>query len=230
MVLGNICTRRCGFCAVPKGEPTPVDDGEPERVAMASARLGLRHVVVTSVNRDDLPDGGATHIARTVEKLRAWSPEVTVEVLVPDFGGSVDAVRIVLHSGPDFFNHNLETVPRLYERVRPLADYGNSLRVLKIAKEEGVTCRTKSGLMVGLGEREEEVIGVMRNLREVGCDILTLGQYLQPGLSNLPVVEYVPHGVFRKYREAGEALGFKKVFAGPWVRSSFMAEQVGKGL
>lgn len=226
MILGKVCTRRCGFCAVQKGGPQPVDPEEPARVAEAAARLGLRHVVITSVNRDDLPDGGAAHFAATIQCVRSRLPRARVEVLTPDFQGNREAVARVVAAGPDLYNHNLETVPRLYHRVRPGARYETSLAVLRWVRELRPDLPTKSGLMVGLGEREEEVVAVMRDLRAVGCEILTIGQYLPPDRESLPVEEFVSPAQFRRYRQWGKALGFRKVFASPWVRSSYMAERV----
>lgn len=223
MILGNTCTRGCGFCKVVTGRPDALDPGEPLRVAQAVKRLGLQHAVITSVARDDLSDGGAEAFARTIEAIRALCPGTTVEVLIPDFKGSVEAVARVMEAGPDVLNHNVETVPRLYRRVRPQAKFDRSLFVLRKAKELRPGVYTKSGLMVGLGEREDEVVEVMQALRGVGCDFLTIGQYLQPSLSHLPVEEYVTPAQFRRYRELGEALGFLYVASGPFVRSSFDA-------
>lgn len=223
MILGNTCTRSCGFCKVVTGRPDALDPGEPLRVAQAVKRLGLQHAVITSVARDDLPDGGAEAFARTIEAIRALCPGTTVEVLIPDFKGSVEALARVMEAGPDVLNHNVETVPRLYRRVRPQAKFDRSLFVLQKAKELRPGVYTKSGLMVGLGEREDEVIEVMEALRGVACDFLTIGQYLQPSLNHLPVEEYVTPAQFERYRELGEALGFLHVASGPFVRSSFDA-------
>lgn len=223
MILGETCTRACPFCAVPGGIPPAPDPEEPRRVAEAARRLGLSHVVVTSVARDDLPDGGASHFAATVSALRALRPSATVEVLVPDFGGDAEALAAVLAAGPDVLNHNLETVPRLYPRVRPAAAYGRSLEVLARARSLRPGVTTKSGLMLGLGEREEEVLEVLRDLRRAGCDLVTLGQYLQPSRCHLPVAEYLPPGRFAAYRRAALDLGFRGAVAGPLVRSSYHA-------
>ncbi|MCS7315165.1 MAG: lipoyl synthase [Bryobacterales bacterium] len=227
MILGDRCTRGCGFCAVAKARhPPPPDPCEPARVAEMARQMGLRHVVVTSVNRDDLPDGGAAHFAATIAEIRKALPGATVEVLTPDFRGDLDAVETVLAAGPDVFNHNVETVPRLYPRVRPQARYERSLAVLAFAGRRPRAPLVKSGLMVGLGETPEEVRAVMRDLRQAGVAILTVGQYLQPTLRNLPVVEYVPPERFEEYRRSGLELGFRAVFSGPFVRSSYMAERL----
>jgi len=226
MILGDVCTRNCRFCAVEKGRPSPVDPDEPQRVAEAAVRLGLRHVVVTSVTRDDLPDGGAAQFAATVRAVRERLPESTIEVLIPDFGGSLAALAQVIASGPQVINHNLETVPRLYPRVRPRADYHRSLGVLEWVKRRAPHLLTKSGLMLGLGETQQEVLAVMRDLRRVGCDLLTLGQYLQPTAQQLPVTRYVPPEEFQWYKEQGERMGFRAVAAGPLVRSSYRADEV----
>jgi len=227
LILGNTCTRSCTFCAIPTEERPPAPDpGEPERIARASAELGLRHVVVTSVTRDDLQDGGAAHFAETVRALRRITPEITVEILIPDFQGSAEALRTVLKSAPHILNHNLETVPRLYPEVRPQADYGRSLLLLKRAKEAKPGEVTKSGLMLGLGEEREEILRVMADLRGVSCDLLTLGQYLQPSGKHHPVVRFVPPEEFEDYRQAGEKMGFQAVFAAPLVRSSFHAAEI----
>lgn len=226
MILGDRCTRGCGFCAVPKARhPAPPDPNEPAHVAQMARAMNLRHVVVTSVNRDDLPDGGAGHFAETIRAIRAALPAATIEVLTPDFLGDLDAVTTVLEARPDVFNHNVETVPRLYPRVRPQARYERSLAVLEFAARNAGTL-VKSGLMVGLGERCEEVEEVLRDLCRCGVSIVTIGQYLQPTRRNLPVAEYVPPERFEAYRETGLRLGFRAVFSGPFVRSSYMAELV----
>ncbi len=226
MILGNTCTRGCGFCAVPKGRGEALDPEEPENVARMSERLGLRYVVITSVNRDDLADGGAAHWAATVRAVRSRLPQARVEVLTPDFCGNRDAVRTVIGAGPHVYNHNMETVARLYRRVRPQADYRQSLEVLAEVKCCAAGMLTKSGLMLGLGERREEVEELLRDLRSAGCDVATIGQYLQPTRRNLPVARYVPPEEFERYREYGLRLGFRNVFSGPLVRSSYMAEEV----
>jgi lipoyl synthase len=230
MILGNLCTRGCGFCSVPKGSPSKqdmrLDPEEPENVARMAARMNLRYVVITSVNRDDLADGGSRHFGRTVREVRSALPDARVEVLTPDFCGDVEAVARVLDAGPHVFNHNMETVPRLYRRVRPQADYRQSLRVLEFARRHQPGILTKSGFMVGLGETNGEVRELLRDLRSVGTDVATIGQYLQPTRRNLPVTEYVEPGQFDAYREFGLSIGFKMVFSGPLVRSSYMADHV----
>ena len=223
MLLGDTCTRNCGFCAVTHGRPLTVDPDEPDRVARAVARLGLRHVVVTSVNRDDLPDGGAAHFAATAKAIKALVPTTRVEVLVPDFQGDQDAVRTVVESPIDILNHNLETVPRLYKRVRPGARYQRSLGLLAAARKVRPGCLTKAGLMLGLGESHDELRRVFGDLRAVNCDILTLGQYLRPSPAHLPVERYVPPEEFAALREQALATGFGHVESGPLVRSSYHA-------
>ena len=232
MILGNLCTRGCGFCSVPKGSPSKhdmqLDPDEPANVARMAANMKLRYVVITSVNRDDLPDGGSWHFARTVREVRRALPEARVEVLTPDFCGDGGAVARVLDAGPHVFNHNMETVARLYRRVRPQADYRQSLRVLGFARKYRPDVLTKSGFMVGLGETGEEARGLLRDLRSVDTDVATIGQYLQPTRRNLSVTEYVAPGAFDAYRDYGLSLGFKMVFSGPLVRSSYMADQVSR--
>jgi len=234
MILGNLCTRGCGFCSVPKGVPgrrePSLDPEEPRNVARMVRQMRLRYVVITSVNRDDLPDGGAAHFARTIREVRAELPEARIEVLVPDFCGALDAVRAVLEAAPDVFNHNVETVPRLYRRVRPQADYRRSLDVLAFADRFDPRPVTKSGLMVGLGEEPAEVERVLEDLRRAQVDIVTIGQYLQPTRRNLPVAEFVPPERFAAWRAFGLALGFREVFSGPLVRSSYMADRVWQAL
>ncbi len=224
MILGNVCTRRCGFCAVQKGAPLAVDPDEPRRVAEAVAAMGLRYAVVTSVNRDDRKDGGAELFARTIEAIRARIPGCRVEVLVPDFQGSRDAMKIVMDARPDVLNHNTETVPRLYRQVRLGARYERSLEMLRYAKELAPATPVKSGLMLGLGETEEEVLQVMQDLKMHRVDILTLGQYLRPSPKHLPIVRYVAPEEFDALREAGRRMGFAHVEAGPLVRSSYHAD------
>jgi lipoic acid synthetase len=227
MILGNLCTRGCGFCSVPKSRhPGALDPDEPANVARMAADMHLRHVVVTSVNRDDLPDGGSKHFAATVRELRTALPETRVEVLTPDFQGDLAAVARVLDAGPHIFNHNMETVARLYKAVRPQAKYRQSLEILQFAKRHRADALTKSGAMLGLGETAEEVHQLMRDLRAADVDVVTLGQYLQPTLRNLPVAEFVPPPQFEAYRAFGLSLGFKMVFSGPLVRSSYMADMV----
>lgn len=224
MILGNVCTRSCRFCAVSKGAPAPVDPEEPKRVAEAASRLGLNYVVVTSVTRDDLADGGAQQFERTVSELRI--NESRVEVLIPDFQGNLKALKTVAGAKPDVINHNVETVPDLYQLIRPQADYQRSLELLSNVKRiDGGIC-TKSGLMVGLGETFEEVRRVLEDLRRVRCDIVTIGQYISPSKSHVPVVEYVNPEVFEKYRIVGLEMGFRNVFSGPFVRSSYQAQMI----
>jgi lipoyl synthase len=229
MILGAVCTRRCGFCAVPQGQGSPLDPGEPRHVAEMAARMGLRYVVITSVNRDELTDGGSAHFAATVRETRRALPEAKVEVLTPDFLGDQDAVARVLEAGPDVFNHNMETVSRLYSRVRPQAIYHRSLDVLAYAKRHRPGVLTKSGLMVGLGETQQEVRRLLVDLRKAQVDVATIGQYLQPRRNRLPVEEFVAPAVFEEYREYGESIGFRSVFSGPFVRSSYMADLVAEG-
>jgi len=224
MILGNVCTRRCGFCAVQKGAPQTVDYDEPRRVAEASAIMGLKYIVVTSVNRDDRKDGGAELFALTIQALRERIPGCKVEVLVPDFQGSHAAMKMVMEAGPDVLNHNTETVPRLYRQVRLGARYERSLDMLQHAKELSPATPTKSGLMLGLGETRDEVAQVMRDLAAHHVDILTLGQYLRPSPKHLPIVRYVPPEEFAEYRALGGQLGFAHVEAGPLVRSSYHAD------
>jgi lipoic acid synthetase len=226
LILGRICTRDCGFCAVEHGVPAPLDEAEPEHVAQAVKRMGLRYVVITSVTRDDLSDGGASHFAKTIQAIRALDPMIRVEVLIPDFKGDVDCLDKVLRESPDVLNHNIETIPRLYPVVRPEADYKRSLILLKKSKESYPYVHTKSGFMLGLGEAKQEVLNTLRDLREVGCDFLTIGQYLQPHTNRLPVVRYIPPEEFEAYRKIGEGMGFKMVSSGPFVRSSFHASQM----
>ena len=222
MILGDICTRSCGFCAVTTGRPTDLDSDEPRRVAEAVRRLGLKHAVITSVNRDELADGGAAIWAATVRAVRELAPDCRVEVLVPDFKGIWWALDLVLETRPDVFAHNLETVPRLSREVRPQARYDQSLEVIARARSAGL--RTKSGLMLGLGETSEEILAVMADLRDAGCDVLTLGQYLQPTRAHLKVESYIAPDTFRDYAAHGRSLGFAHVEAGPLVRSSYHAE------
>ena len=230
MILGNLCTRGCGFCSVPKGSPAKqdmrLDPGEPGNVARMAAAMELRYVVITSVNRDDLRDGGSAHFAETVRQVRRALPEARVEVLAPDFCGDLQAAARVLDAGPDVFNHNIETVPRLYARVRPQANYQQSLDVLDFARRYRPDILTKSGLMVGLGEAEEEVRALLRDLRAAGTAVATIGQYLQPTRRNLPVAAYIEPAQFDRYREYGLSIGFQMVFSGPLVRSSYMADRV----
>ncbi|MBN1192849.1 MAG: lipoyl synthase [Coriobacteriia bacterium] len=229
LVAGDVCTRGCRFCAIETRTPSPLDEDEPVRVAEAVARMGLRHAVVTMVTRDDLPDGASAHIVATIEAIRAAAPSAAVEVLVSDFGGDPDAIDAVAGARPDVFNHNLETVPRLYESVRPGADYTRSLRVLARAKERAAGMPIKSGLMLGLGETHDEVVQVMRDLRAVGCELLTLGQYLRPSPAHLEVAEFVEPSEFASLAREGRELGFSGVASAPFVRSSYHAAELARG-
>ena len=227
MIMGGICTRRCAFCDVAHGRPAPLDDEEPQRLAHAVAALGLRYVVVTSVDRDDLRDGGAAHFARCVALLRERMPGIRVEVLTPDFRGRVErALAALSQAWPDVFNHNLETVPSLYRAARAGADYRGSLQLLARVKEANASVLTKSGLMVGLGEADDELLDTMRDLRAHRVDILTLGQYLAPSRFHMPVRRYATPEQFAAWREAGLQMGFREVVAGPLVRSSYHADRV----
>lgn len=230
MILGNLCTRGCGFCSVPKGSPAKkeftLDAAEPAHVAEMAAQMDLRYVVLTSVNRDELPDGGSHHWAETVREVRKALPSAKIEVLTPDFCGDTDAVARVLDAGPDVYNHNMETVSRLYRRVRPQADYQQSLDVLGFARQYRPDVLTKSGLMVGLGETVEEVEELLRDVRKSDVHVATIGQYLQPTRRNLAVAEYVTPEKFAAYQAYGMSVGFQMVFSGPFVRSSYMADLV----
>lgn len=230
MILGNLCTRGCGFCSVPKGSPAKMefslDAAEPAHVADMAAQMNLRYVVITSVNRDELPDGGSRHWAETVREVRKVLPDAKIEVLTPDFCGDTDAVARVLDAGPDVYNHNMETVRRLYRRVRPQADYRQSLDVLAFARQYRPDVLTKSGLMVGLGETGEEVHQLLRDVRNSDVHVATIGQYLQPTRRNLPVTEYLTPEQFAAYQSYGMSIGFQMVFSGPFVRSSYMADLV----
>jgi lipoic acid synthetase len=224
MILGNVCTRSCGFCAVMTGRPDEgLDWDEPRRVADAVKKMGVRHAVITSVNRDERKDGGAPIFADTIRRIREEVSGCSIEVLIPDFRGLWDALQIVLDERPEILNHNVETVPRLYRRVRPQADYRRSLEVLKRSKDQGL--RTKSGIMVGLGEADDEVLELMDDFVEIGLDVMTIGQYLQPTRMHLPVEEFVHPDKFARYKEIGEAKGIEHVESGPLVRSSYNAER-----
>lgn len=231
MIMGNICTRRCPFCDVAHGRPAPLDPREPENLARTVAAMGLRFVVVTSVDRDDLRDGGAAHFTACVRAIREHSPSTSIEILVPDFRGRMErALAELSASPPDVFNHNLETVPRLYKKARPGADYAWSLDLLAQFKKQHPDVPTKSGLMVGLGETNEEIEATMRDLRDHDCELLTIGQYLQPSRDyHLPVERYVEPQEFRHFAEVGEAMGFRNVASGPLVRSSYHAERQAAG-
>jgi lipoic acid synthetase len=226
MILGSRCTRDCGFCSVESGVPLAPDPDEPRRVALAAAELGMRYVVVTSVTRDDLDDGGASLFAASISALKKELPGVRVEVLTPDFNGDTDALNTVLEAGPDVFNHNMETVPGLYPEVRPQADYDRSVRVIRHASAFAPDVVTKSGFMLGLGESYNEVLDVLTDLRDAGCDYLTVGQYLRPSRKNLPVVEYASPETFRRIRNIALGMGFRHVAADPNVRSSMNAEEM----
>ena len=229
MLGGDICTRHCGFCAVGKGVPSSLDVNEPRHVAEAVAQLNLAHTVITSVNRDDLPDGGAAHWAETIRQVRKQNPDCKIEVLIPDFNGDEHALNTVLDAEPDVLNHNTETIARLYRRVRPDANYQQSLTLLRRAAErrdrEGRGMLTKSGIMVGLGETFEEVVDLMKDLRQVSCDVMTIGQYLQPHARRLPVERYVTPDEFKEWQHIGISLGFRHVESSPLTRSSYHARQ-----
>jgi lipoic acid synthetase len=228
MILGDVCTRSCGFCNIKVGMPAIVDLEEPKRVAESVKVLNLRHAVITSVNRDELKDGGASIFSETVRHIKAEMPETTVEILIPDFRGSIEAFEIIMQNPPDILNHNLETVKRLYHAVRPQAKYERSLNLIKWFRERGL--KTKSGIMVGIGERREEIIDLMGDLIEHGCNILTIGQYLQPTKQHLPVDRFVTPDEFRYYKDEGLRMGFKIVESSPLVRSSYHADEQAKML
>jgi lipoyl synthase len=232
LILGNVCTRHCAYCAIAHGLPSALDVQEPERVAAAVAAMGLRHAVVTSVDRDDLRDGGAGVFARTIRLVRERHPRCSIEVLIPDFKGDAEALCTVLDAGPDILNHNIETVPRLFRVVRAGGNYRRSLELLARAKAHGGRWLTKSGMMVGLGEAWDEVLATMRDLRSVGCDILTLGQYLSPGKDYRPIDRYYHPDEFAALKSEGVAMGFRHVESGPLVRSSYHADEqaVGAGV
>lgn len=225
MILGDVCTRNCRFCGVTKGEPQKIDLDEPERVAQAVKRLGLKHVVITSVTRDDLKLQGADIFSRTIREIKENTRAESVEVLIPDFQGEKKLFDIVIDAKPDVLNHNVETIPALYNQVRPLADYGISLEVLKYTKEKDPSIFTKSGLMLGLGETEEEVLKVFDDLREVDCDFLTLGQYLSPSKNHHPVIDFISPEKFKEYKQEALKKGFKFVASAPYVRSSYKAKE-----
>lgn len=226
LILGDVCTRHCTFCAVKKGFTTAPDEEEPQHILEAVKKLGLRHVVVTSVTRDDLGDGGASQFVNTIRTLRGSGRELAIEVLIPDFCGSTPSLKSVVAARPEVINHNVETVPRLYPEVRPEADYCRSLELLFAVKKLDSQIVTKSGLMVGLGETKEEVIEVMKDLREADCDLLTIGQYLQPSSWHHPVVRFIPPEEFSEYEKIGKDIGFAAVVSAPLVRSSFNAAQL----
>ncbi len=226
MILGDSCTRNCRFCAVKKEKVSLPDPDEPLNVALSAKKLGLKYVVVTSVTRDDLPDGGAKQFADTIYSINSAIPGAKVEVLIPDLKGDMSSLKIIIDAKPNIINHNLETVKRLYSSIRPQAIYERSLKLLKNTKIIDNTLYTKSGIMVGLGEKKDEVIDLMRDLRTIDCDILTIGQYLQPSKDQIEVSEFVPPEIFSEYEEIGLELGFKKVFSGPFVRSSYKASEI----
>lgn len=225
MIMGSQCTRNCRFCNVTHGEATPLDDLEPQHLAEAVAAMGLKHVVITSVTRDDLPDGGATHFAKTIEAVRSVSPDVTIEVLIPDLKGEESSLDIIIQAKPEIINHNIETVKELYDEVRPEANYERSLFVLDYCKKKAPDRLTKTGIMVGLGETEEQVLQTMDDLRHVGCDIFTIGQYLRPTKEHLAIKEYITPQQFEHYKKLGEQKGFLYVASAPLVRSSYNASE-----
>ena len=226
LILGDVCTRNCTFCAVKKGFPLPVDEDEPAHLAEAAAHMGLRYVVITSVTRDDLPDGGAAHFAKVVTRLKKEKKAANVEVLIPDFQGSLEALRMVVDARPEVINHNMETVRRLYPEVRPMADYQRSLGLFRKIKELDSRIITKSGFMVGLGETKEELLEAMKDLRQAGCDLLTIGQYLQPSPQHRPLFQYIRPDEFEEYACLGREMGFIAVSSAPLVRSSFNASEL----
>lgn len=230
MILGKNCTRNCRFCKVTKGEPEHLDQMEPKHIAEAINEMGLKHTVITSVTRDDIKDGGAGHFASTILEIRKLNPGVTIEVLIPDFKGDYDALKKVVNAKPDIINHNVETVPELYSAIRPMAIFERSLEVLKRVKSLDGSIYTKSGFMAGLGENEEQVFRLLKDLRAVDCDVVTIGQYLQPSRQHYNVVEYVTPEQFKKYEEFAKEIGFKYVASGPLVRSSYHAEDEFKSL
>lgn len=228
MIMGNLCTRTCSFCSVPKGTPEPLEDDEPQRLAEAAARLGLQHVVITSVTRDDLPDGGAGHFVRCIAAVRQRLPNAAVEVLTPDFLGDPAAIDAVIAAQPEVFNHNLETVPRLHRIVRGRAQYARSLSLLERVKRRAPHIVTKAGLMLGIGETIDELFEVLADLRAIHCDVLTLGQYLAPTARHIPVQRFVPPEEFDALAATARLLGFRQVVAGPFVRSSYHADEMVK--
>ncbi|MBW2637558.1 MAG: lipoyl synthase [Deltaproteobacteria bacterium] len=223
LIMGNVCTRNCRFCAVTSGKPTPLDPGEPERLADEINSMGIRFAVITSVTRDDLPDGGAKHFVEVIHAIREKCPKAGIEVLIPDFNGLPSAVRNIVDARPEVINHNVETVPRLYPEVRPQAHYDQSVGVIRMIREMDEYMVTKSGIMLGLGETEKEVRMVMADLIRAGCDILTIGQYLCPSRDHHPVAEYIRPEIFDEYKRIGLKMGFKDVASGPFVRSSYRA-------
>jgi lipoic acid synthetase len=230
MIMGDVCTRACPYCDVKHGKPSPLDKKEPENIAKAVSKLGLRYVVITSVDRDDLEDGGASHFAKVVNKIRSVNPQCQIEVLIPDFKGNLDALKVIVDSKPNVINHNIETVPSLYKKLRHKGDYKLSLSIIENVKKFNNNILSKSGIMVGLGETKEEIISVMKDLVNVGCDIITIGQYLQPSLKHYPVQKYYTNQEFEELKKIGYELGFKEVYSGKLVRSSYRAEEVFKNL
>ncbi|MEK7449270.1 MAG: lipoyl synthase [Planctomycetota bacterium] len=227
LIMGDVCSRACRFCAVSSGRPAPLNEHEPEQIAAVITRLQLKHVVITSVTRDDRPDGGSQFFARTIQTIKTAVPGITIEVLVPDFKGEEKSIKTVAEARPDIFNHNLETIPRLYRSIRTGADYRRSLAVLSLAKKYNPGLITKSGLLLGLGENKDEVFAVLKDLRKIDCDILTLGQYLRPSLDskNIPVAKFITPDEFTEYKKIAESLGFRSAAAGSYVRSSYHAEK-----
>ena len=230
MVLGRVCTRSCTFCNVADGSPDTIDPSEPQNIARAVRELGLRHVVITSVTRDDLTDGGSAHFAEVISAIRSDDGEAIIEVLIPDFQGDEAALNCVIKAGPHIINHNIETIPKLYPEVRPQADYRQSLELLRRVKQSGGDIYTKSGIMLGLGEKEDEVIKVFGDLREVGCDFLTVGQYLSPSDRHHPVIEWVTPDQFDKYGKIAMDMGFRHASSAPLVRSSYLADEAMKSI
>lgn len=226
LILGKQCTRGCRFCNVSKKDPEQVDLNEGERISEAVDKMRLKYVVITSVTRDDLPDGGASHYERVIKALRSKTPDIKIEVLIPDFQGDAEALRKVLSVNPDVLNHNVETVPRLYPAVRPEADYHQSLQVIERTKGEAPHITTKSGLMVGMGEQFEEVVSVLEDLKRAGCDLVTIGQYIAPSKEHYNVIEYIRPEVFDEYKRVGQELGFTGIASGPLVRSSYHADEI----
>jgi lipoic acid synthetase len=225
MIMGDVCTRNCPYCNVSHGKPQALDPQEPENVANAVKTLGLKHVVITSVDRDDLPDGGASHFANVIKKVREINPGITIEVLIPDFKGSIESLKTVLDANPEVVNHNIETVKELYKIVRPQGNYEKSLKILRSIKEISLKTISKSGFMIGLGETKEQIINLMKDLYENNVEILTIGQYLQPSKNHLPVYRYYSEEEFKEFEEIGYKIGFKYVFSGILVRSSFNAQE-----
>jgi lipoic acid synthetase len=225
MIMGDVCTRNCPYCNVSHGKPKDLDPQEPENIANAVKTLGLKHVVITSVDRDDLPDGGASHFAKVIKKAREINPDITIEVLIPDFKGSIESLKTVLDANPEVVNHNIETVKELYKIVRPQGNYERSLKILKSIKEISPKTISKSGFMVGLGETKKQIINLMEDLYKNNVEILTIGQYLQPSKNHLPVCRYYSEEEFKEFEELGYKIGFKYVFSGVLVRSSFNAQE-----